>query len=182
MSTAAFDEELEALQSMYYDIKVTKIEKDVSSDVTECLSTTGKELKTLFREGKNILSDKTSSEEIEAHVRVQLSCKPRSSSTSFVTAQIEILIPNLYPNARSSFKILKSSGLSDEGKGIEALVRNFINETPLGEFLLFQLIDLVHDFLDNSNVAECLICAEELTAFDPLGESDIFKGFKQQYA
>ena len=103
---------------------------------------------------------------------INLSCTPRSSSTSFVFTEIEISIPLNYPHTQSKvlFKIIKSSGLRDEGKEIKESAMEFILESTEGECILFQLICIVYDYLDNCNIGECSICEEELEEFDCTGE------------
>jgi len=96
------------------------------------------------------------------HTTLKLSCIPRSSSASFVSTVIEIQIPLNYPLSRPAFRVLKSSGLSDEGRNLETLIRRHIFDSPREEVLLFDLIEKVYEFLDTRNTGECLICSEEL--------------------
>ena len=123
------------------------------------------------QENTQIHQDQNIKKDLQLQAIINLSCTPRSSSTSFVFTEIEISIPLNYPHTQSKvlFKIINSSGLRDEGKEIKESVMKFILESTEGECILFQLICIVYDYLDNCNIGECSICEEELEEFDCTG-------------
>ena len=146
-----FVDELEALQSVYSDLLLRY------PPTCSCGSS--------MSNGTSEISDD------DSQTIVSLSCVPRSNSTSFVLTEIELTVPLLYPDVKPSFKIVKSVGLSDEGREIKDLVNKFIFDAPTGECLLFQVVCLVYDYLDDCNIGECYICADELKNFDYSGNS-----------
>lgn len=171
MSTE-FLEELEALESVYSDLRLSIIpenNKRIESSTKESLSAASSS-KTPSKLATKSSIDKTTISE-DLYATILLYCTPRSSATSFVSAEVQLSVPKLYPLIRPSFKILKSSGLSDDGREIEAIVDKFIEESPPEECLLFQLVCLVYDFLDDCRIGECSICAEEIIEFNFQGIS-----------
>jgi RWD domain len=155
-----FIDELEALQSVYSDLQIDLLPEDT----IETTTTTNR------RAQKSSKTSSSKSPEIAQAERIygiiHLTCTPRSSSTNFVSTDIEISIPALYPAVLPKFKVLKTSGINDDGKEIETLIQKFLDDSPLDECLLFQLICLVFDFLDDCSIGECSICAEAIVPFD----------------
>ena len=156
-----FLEELEALQSVYSDLKLDLLSESTTESATSCAKSSG------------------TAQVERIYGIIRLSCTPRSSSTSFVSTEIELSIPVLYPAVLPNFKVLKTSGISDDGKEIRVLVQKFLEDSPLQECLLFQLICLVFDFLDDCSIGECSICAEEIVPFDIQGLSTYFWSTKR---
>lgn len=185
MSTE-FLEELEALESVYSDLRLSIIQDTHSisenDGITERLLSVASTSKPPAKNAtKNSIDKATSIKNLYA--TIMLYCTPRSSSTSFVSAEIQLSVPNFYPLERPTFKILKSSGLSDDGREIEAIVNKFIEDSPPEECLLFQLICLVYDFLDDCRIGECSICAEEIIEFNFQGTSwDFCHSLLYQYS
>jgi RWD domain len=176
MSTDFIDE-LDALQSVYSNLSVrivTESGAGVEQDFTENNSLLSHE----YENTSDIAGNKkSSSASVQCYYAIlQLSCSPQYNSASFVTTDVQISVPALYPATRPVFEILKSSGLCDEGRELKEQVDRFIEDSPHDECLLFQLISMVHDFLDSCSIGECSICAEEIEEF-------IFQGlnFNKQY-
>ena len=102
-----------------------------------------------------------------------LACTPRSAAASFVSATVEITLPAGYPaTARPSFRVVLSSGLSDQGAAITRQTHESLRAAEPGEPVLFQLIDAVFDVLDAANQGECLICADGLSARALVDDAD----------
>ena len=170
--TTEFLEELEALESVYSDLRLSIIpenDSENSSSTDKSLSRASSSKAPSKLATKSSIDKTTISKDL--HATILLYCTPRSSATSFVSAEVQLSVPKLYPLIRPTFKILKSSGLSDDGREIEAIVDKFIEESPPEECLLFQLICLVYDFLDDCRIGECSICAEEIIEFNFQGTS-----------
>ena len=160
-----FIDELEALQSVYSDLQIELLPEDSLKNTTTNNRRTQKSSHT---------SPSKSSEIAQAekiYGIIHLTCTPRSSSTNFVSTDIEVSIPALYPAVLPKFKVLKTSGINDDGKEIEILIQKFLEDSPLDECLLFQLICLVLGFLDDCSIGECSICAEAIVPFDFQGLS-----------
>jgi hypothetical protein len=168
MSTDFIDE-LDALQSVYSNLSV-RIVTDTGAGVEH--DTTGENSHD-YKNTSDIAGNKKSSSASVPHYYaiIQLSCSPQYNSASFVTTDVQISVPILYPSTRPVFEILKSSGLCDEGRELKERVDRFIEDSPPEECLLFQLICIVHDFLDSCSIGECSICAEEIQEF-------VFQGLK----
>lgn len=161
-----FIEELDALQSVYSNLSVRIVSRsgaDVENDSTEEILSPSHD----HRNQSDIAGiESSSSSTIQSyHAILQLSCSPQYNSASFVSTNVQISVPTLYPASRPVFEILKSSGLSDEGRELKEQVVRFIEESPPDECLLFQLISTVHDFLDSCSIGECSICAEGIEEF-----------------
>ena len=124
---------------------------------------------------QSVYNDLISEADNDSQTIISLSCVPRSSSTSFVLIEVNLIVPVLYPNSKPSFRIGKSIGLSDEGRQIEDVVNKFIVDAAEGECLLFQVTCLVYDYLDNCDIGECNICSEELKNFDYTGIFTVYK-------
>ena len=122
-----------------------------------------------------VYSDLSSEADNDSNINISLSCVPRSSSTSFVLIEVNLIVPLLYPKSKPSFRIGKSIGLNDEGRAITDIVNKFIVEEPEGDCLLFQVVCLVYDYLDNCDIGECNICSEELKNFDYSGMFAMYK-------
>lgn len=170
--SADFIEEMDALQSVYSNLSVRIVSEsgaDVENDYTEEKSSPSHDHKSQ----SDIVGIKSSSSSTiqSYHAILQLSCSPQYNSASFVSTAVQISVPKLYPASRPVFEILKSSGLSDEGRELKEQVVRFIEESPPDECLLFQLISTVHDFLDSCSIGECSICAEEIEKFDFQGQN-----------
>jgi hypothetical protein len=126
----AFREELEALQSVYFDMKVEQLD--------------------------------------DGSTMILHSFVPRDNRASFVAADVEITVPTTYPTTPPFLCILKSSGISHEGVGLLHKVKGMQDELH-GEPHLFQLFDVIYEFLESSNAGECLFCADPLETSDTAG-------------
>lgn len=163
-----FIEELDALQSVYSNLSV-RIVSQSGANVEQ-----GSAEENVYKNKPDGAAIKSSSARIKSsssasvqcyYAVIQLPCSPQYNSASFVSTDVEISIPALYPAARPVFEILKSSGLCDEGRELKEQVDRFIEDSPAEECLLFQLFSMVHDFLDTCSIGECSICAEEIQEF-----------------
>lgn len=94
-----------------------------------------------------------------------LNLQPRfSSSVSFVAAQCNIILSSQYPAVPPVVNIAQTVGLFDEGKTLRRLVDQQLKELYLpGECVLFQLIDVLIDYLDAHNSGSCMICFDDLS-------------------
>ena len=162
MSTE-FIEELDALQSVYSNLTIRTVSRNGPEvSIAENLPLSCDNICMFVKEG---IQSGSSASNQDYHAIIQLSCSPQYNSASFVSTDIQISIPSLYPSIRPVFEILKSSGLCDEGREMKEIVHRFIEDSQPEECLLFQLISVVHDFLDSCSIGECSICAEEIAEF-----------------
>jgi RWD domain len=160
-----FIEELDALQSVYSNLSVRIVSQSGANvkqgSTEEMLSSDDYKNNP---DGAGIKSSSSASVQCYYAV-IQLPCSPQYNSASFVSTDVQISVPALYPATRPVFEILKSSGLCDEGRELKEQVDRFIEDSPPEECLLFQLFSMVHDFLDTCSIGECSICAEEIQEF-----------------
>jgi hypothetical protein len=177
--------ELEALASMYEaDMRAaagTEITTDFSHLLASCdsaLSTT-----TTKASGKKraATSKITNAPEIPMALRFVMNFYSRTGGnnfTSFVTAQILFGIPALYPHALPLVKILRTSGLSDDGRGLATSISEFLKSSSLGEPTVMLLVEHIFTVLDEANYGECLICNDSLVVTDARGKVDLGGAFR----
>lgn len=98
-------------------------------------------------------------------ITISLHCFPRtaeSTSLSFVSLKILIILSKDYPIKHPLIKITNSCGLSDEGKSINIGINDLISTLIPGDPILFKIFEYIIDSLDESNGGECLICTDTL--------------------
>ena len=165
--SAEFLTELDAAQSVYPNLTVVILSEEHIIEAKHHAA--GKSLSSSKNNESDfnidVIENSSSVDSQFYHATIQLSCSPQSNSASFVSADIQISVPTLYPVTRPVFEILRCSGLYDEGRKIKELVDCLIKDSPPEEYLLFQIISTVHDFLDSCKIGECAICSEEIAEF-----------------
>ena len=107
---------------------------------------------------------------------IELVLVPRVlSSSSFVEATIQLHIPNAYvDNSKLDLNdtddysflpklvIVRTSGLSDEGRQLLLSIQKLYKTFLPGDQVLYQLIEAAYEYLDSVNEGECLICTDTL--------------------
>lgn len=165
--SAEFLTELEAVQSVHPNLTVVILSEE---HMIEAKHHAGGKRLSSSKNNENEPNidgneDSSSADTQFYHATIQLTCSPQKNLASFVSTDIQISVPTLYPVTRPVFEILRCSGIYDEGRKIKELVDCLIKDSPPEEYLLFQIISTVHDFLDSCKIGECAICSEEIAEF-----------------
>jgi hypothetical protein len=180
--------ELEALTSMYEtDLRPAigiEMTTDLSLIITSCDSTTpiiGTKASGKKKTATKIAASAGYVPEVPMALRFVMNFYSRTGGnhfTSFVTAQILFGIPRLYPHEWPRVKILRTSGLSDDGKGLAASISEFLRNSILGEPIVMLLVEHIFTVLDEANYGECLICNDTLVLPDARGDVDLSRAFR----
>eukprot|EP01041_Mallomonas_annulata_P005438 gene5438-10910_t len=107
-------------------------------------------------------------------LNVNKKCRPRTAGgkiSSFVEAEIRLILNESYPFSAPSLIVLKSSGINK--KYLTEEINSLLTTIQLGEPLLFQLFEAIDDILDRCNQTECMICGEDL--INNITDVDSFK-------
>jgi hypothetical protein len=170
------EEEVEALLSVYWE-DMTLI--DLTHEHTSALPLTllhnsnssnnrkSQQPTSAISENRNLITKK-----------ISFMARPRNetTSTSFVEALLTILLPSSYPDSHQPIvEIERVSGLADDGRQLANQIHTFLSKQPLGEMVLFALIDSIFDHLDQFNDGECMICLQSLLKPPPTADEKLVK-------